>query len=631
MERRLSAILAADVVGYSRLMEQDEAATFERLRVHRKELFEPEIEKHHGRIFKLMGDGLLAEFGSVVDAVECAVALQRGMTARNAGLEDGQRLDVRMGVNLGDVIVEGEDRHGEGVNIAARLQTLADPGGIAVSRTVAENVKNKLGIGFEFLGEHQVKNIAEPVAVYRVAMDGAPPPSIARKRNSRRTVLWLGTAAAAALVIAIGAVLLSTNVHQEAKTTLPPPPPPIVAGAPTLAVLPFQNMSSDPSLQYFADGVTETLIAELARSPEIRVIARTSSDAYKGKTEDIRQIGRELAARYVVEGSVQKSTDKVRIVAQLIDATTGEHVWAERYDHEGSDALALQDEVNEKIVGTIAGDDGLIKKREYETAWGKDRSNLEEYDYYLRGHQLFSNFTKDDTLKAIAVWKEGLAKFPASSLLRVKLGWGYDQLIYGGWSDDIAGDSKRSFDITEQALASRDISPLARAMGHWLMAWLQLNYKRDFDRALQERQIALALSPNDPIVIATMGQMAIQAGKPDEAIASLTRDIPWDLNSPFASPYYGLGFAYFVKADYPKALEYLKQERNEDPLNTLVFLAATYAELGSLDEAHAVVAKIRAANPSITLELTREVWPLRTEADTERLIGALRKAGLPEK
>jgi TolB-like protein/class 3 adenylate cyclase len=396
MERHLAAILAADVVGYSALMERDEAGTFARLKAGRKQLFEPEIERHHGRIFKLMGDGLLAEFTSVVDAVECAVALQRGLAERNASVPEGERFQVRIGINLGEVIVEGEDRYGEGVNIAARLEELADPGGIYVSGKVSKEVEKKLAFAFEPLGEHHVKNIAEPVQVYRVKLDGVPrrrPPVL----DARRTLPWgAGLATIAALAVIWFAVL------RPAGTPVPDP----AATVPKIAVLPFDNMSGDPAFGYFSDGVSEDIISMLARAPDLSVIARNSSFTYKGKATDVRQVGTELGVGYVLEGSVRKEADKVRIVAQLVDAKTGEHVWAERFDKTGADPWALQDEVTGKIIVALAGETGQLKKAQYREAWGKDAASLGEYDYYLRGHDIFMNAAnRAENDRAGKIWK----------------------------------------------------------------------------------------------------------------------------------------------------------------------------------------------------------------------------------
>jgi TolB-like protein/class 3 adenylate cyclase len=614
MERKLAAILAADVVGYTRLMEQDEAGTFERLRVHRKDLFEPEIAKHHGRVFKLMGDGLLAEFGSVVDAVECAVTLQRSMKERNDSVPGDQRINVRIGINLGEVIVEGDDRYGEGVNIASRLQQIAEPGGIYVSGKVSKEVEKKLAFGFVPMGEQRVKNIAEPIQVYRVAVDGSRRRVPTAMRGGRRALPALVTGFLVAILAGAGAWYF-----------YPRPNPP--TGPATIAVLPLSNMSGDPSLQYFADGTTEDLIAGLSRSPYIRVVARTSTDAYKDKPIDIRQIGKELGARYIVEGSVQKGGDTMRIVAQLIDATTGEHVWAERYDREGSDPLILQDDVTTKIINAVSGEQGLIRKKEYEEAWGKDSSSLVEYDYYLRGHDLYGRFTKEDTERAIQVWGEGLAKYPDSALLKIKLGWGYDQRYIGGWSTDSTKDLETAFRYAQQGLAGNP-PPLAKGLGHWLMADLLAVYKRDFDKAMQELELVRRLMPNDFAPIAGEGNIPVQAGKPEVTIAALKNITPQDPEAMYG--YAFLSWAYFAVKDYEKSIEYAKQTPEPIPSYSLVFMAASYAELGKIKEAQDVVKQILAAIPDASLTMMRDLHFDRDQEVLEREIAALRKAGLPE-
>ena len=416
MERKLAAILAADVVGYSRLMEQDEAKTFERLKDHRIELVEPEIAAHHGCVFKLMGDGLLAEFGSVVDAVECAVDIQSGMAGRDAGLPQDQRIEIRIGINLGEVIVEGADRHGEGVNIAARLQQLADPGGICVSGKVANEVEKKLAFGFEPMGEQKVKNISEPIPVYRVKLDGAPPP---RRRTSHKSRLpvWARPIAAAMVVLAgLAAAGWYGLMHSPSH----------LAGAhvPSIAVLPFDDLSPDKTLGYLGDGMSEDIITMLSRFPDLSVIARNSSFTYKGKPVDIRQVGRDLNVDYALEGSVRKDADQIRITAQLIDTATGKHVWAERYDKAGKDPLALQDEVTAKIVDAMTGEKGQVKQGQYRETWGKDTADLGEYDYYLRGHDIYMNTaTKEENNRAGADLGRGTDEIPNSSLIKVKLGF----------------------------------------------------------------------------------------------------------------------------------------------------------------------------------------------------------------
>jgi len=417
MERKLAAILAADVVGYSRLMEQDEARTFERLKDHRIELVGPEISAHHGCVFKLMGDGLLAEFGSVVDAVECAVDIQRGMAERNAGELEDRRIDIRIGINLGEVIVEGADRHGEGVNIAARLQQLADRGGICVSGKVAKEVEKKLAFGFEPMGDQKVKNISEPISVYRVKVDGRALP--ARRKNLKSAMPAWAMPVFAAIVLVLGGTAIAWHGVMRSPTL-----PPVATHVPSIAVLPFDDLSPDKTLGYLGDGMSEDIITMLSRFPDLSVIARNSSFTYKGKPVDIRQVGRDLNVDYALEGSVRKDADQIRIAAQLIDTGTGKHVWAERYDKAGKDPLALQDEVTAKIVDAMTGEKGQVKQGQYRETWGKDTADLGEYDYYLRGLDIYMNAgTKEENNRAARIWEEGLTKYPDSSLIKVKLGF----------------------------------------------------------------------------------------------------------------------------------------------------------------------------------------------------------------
>ena len=364
MERKLAAILAADVVGYSRLMAENEADTFDRLRAHRTELFEPEIAKHGGRIFKLMGDGLLAEFGSVVDAVECAAALQREMAKRNDGLPKDRRIDVRIGLHVGDVIVEGEDRHGDAVNIAARLQQLAEPGGIYVSRAVMEQVKQKVALGFELKGEERLKNISGPVRVFRVRLDG---------------------------------------VGEAQRPTLALP------DKPSIAVLPFQNMSGDPEQQYFADGLVEDMITEFSRFRSLFVIARNSSFAFRGEPIDIAEVGRRLGVQYVLEGSIRRAGNRVRITVQLIDAQNGAHLWAERYDRELEDIFAVQDEVVRTVVSTVAG---RVEAAGAQVAKRKPPDSLAAYDFLLRGLEQLNLVGEDHNAEARRLFEKAVELDP---------------------------------------------------------------------------------------------------------------------------------------------------------------------------------------------------------------------------
>ncbi|HMB77009.1 MAG TPA: adenylate/guanylate cyclase domain-containing protein, partial [Kiloniellaceae bacterium] len=368
MERRLAAILAADVVGYSRLMEADESGTLARLKAHRKDLIEPTIAAHHGRLVKLMGDGALVEFASAVDAVECAVKVQAGMAARTADEPKGRRIVFRIGINIGDLIVDGEDLYGDGVNIAARLEKLAAPGGVCVSRNVVSQVRGKVGFEFENLGQQKVKNISEPLQVFRVTTKEPGP--------------------------------------TDGGEAVGPPPLP---DKPSIAVLPFNNMSNDPDQDYFADGMVEEIITALSRARWLFVIARNSSFTYKGRTVDVKQVGQELGVRFVLEGSVRKAGNRVRITGQLIDAKTGAHLWADHFDGALEDVFELQDQVTASVVGAIAP---KMEHAEIERAKRKQTENLDAYDYYLRGLAAVYQWTRDANEEALALFSRAVALDP---------------------------------------------------------------------------------------------------------------------------------------------------------------------------------------------------------------------------
>ena len=374
MERKLITILALDVVGYSTLMEADEAGTFERLKTLEDQLFKPEIEKHRGRIFKLMGDGLLAEFGSVVDAVECALEVQRELAKRNAHVPTTEHIDVRIGINLGEVIAEGDDRFGEGVNIAARLQQLAEPGAILVSGKVAKEIDRKLPLKLKGMGDQRVKNIVEPISVYEVEPSSAVP----SRRPTGGIKPWRSQWPAV-LVFVLG-VMGAAAYWVQTKATGPE-----FSHKPSLAVLPFTNIGGDARWQRFADGLTEDIISELSRWRDMIVIARNSTETYKDKPVDVREVGKTLGVRYVLQGSLQERDDQIRVTAQLIDASDGGHVWSERYDKPAKDLFAIQDEVTSKIVGTIAGWQGKIVQASRALTRGKKQTSLDVYDYHQLG------------------------------------------------------------------------------------------------------------------------------------------------------------------------------------------------------------------------------------------------------
>jgi TolB-like protein/class 3 adenylate cyclase len=614
MERRLSAILAADVVGYSALMEQDEAGTFERLRAHRKELFEPEIEKHHGRIFKLTGDGLFAEFGSVVDAVECAVSLQRGLAERNANVPDDQRIDVRIGINLGEVIVEGEDRLGEGVNIAARLEQLADPGGILVSGKVAKEVEKKLSFGFVSIGDQRVKNISEPVPVFKVKMDSVPRRTSLKRRQSAR---WTWAAAALAAIAVIVGAWYFVGQPKTASATVP-----------SIAVLPFDNMSGDPKLSYFGEGVSEDIISMLARSPDLSVVARNSSFTYKDKATDVRQIGKDLGVGFVLEGSVRKNADNVRIVAQLIDTKTGEHVWAERFDKTSNDPWALQDEVTGKIIGALAGEYGKMKQAQYRVAWGKDTADLEEYDYYLRGHNIYLQYTGEANEQAAEIWREGLKKFPNSPLLQIKLGWTYrDRATYYS-SNTPADDFKKAGELARKALGQQNLTPLERVLGYWLLAFVDAQ-EGNWDQALKETDQAVSLAPYDVFLKGDLATLLNRAGQTDKALEWSDIGMAGD---PAQRSYYVWvkGQAFTVSGKSAEAIAAFKDSASDAfGVATPGYLAINYVRLNRLEEARAAIKDLLKMDPTFNLRKWRESITYRDPEILNRELADLAKAGLP--
>jgi TolB-like protein/class 3 adenylate cyclase len=618
MERKLAAILAADVVGYSRLMEQDEAKTFQRFKAHRNELVEPTIAEHRGCIFKLMGDGLLAEFGSVVDAVECAVDIQRGMAERNADEPQDQRIDIRIGINLGEVIVEGADRHGDGVNIAARLEQLADAGGICVSGKVAKEVETKLAFGFEPMGEQKVKNISEPIPVYRVKLDGAP------RRTSHKSLLPSSARSiAAAMVVLAGLAGASWYGLMHSPSHL------ATAHVPSIAVLPFDDLSPDKSLGYLGDGMSEDIITMLSRFPDLSVIARNSSFTYKGKPVDIRQVGRDLNVDYALEGSVRKDADQIRITAQLIDTATDKHVWAERYDKAGKDPLALQDEVTARIVDAMTGEKGQVKQGQYREPWGKDTADLGEYDYYLRGHDIYMNAkTKEENDRAARIWEEGLAKYPDSSLIKVKLGFYHWTNGFNFWADDISAELRKANAIGREVLAKDNLTPQVKRLAHWLLA-LALPFEREFGRAQDEANAAIAMAPYDAFAIGKLAIVPIMAGKPQKGLEQADFALAHDPNA-LKDLQYTRGWALRLIGKDEDSLAAFKQADmvGDTPLN----IAIDLVRLGRVDEAKGQVKLMLEKNdPKFTQAKWRQGYFYSDPSIVDGEVADLAKAGLPEK
>jgi TolB-like protein/class 3 adenylate cyclase len=627
MERKLTAILAADVVGYSRLMEADEAGTLTRLKGLLKDLLEPKVAEHHGRVVKTTGDGVLVEFPSVVEAVQCGVEVERANALRNADLPNDRRIEFRIGINLGDVIAEGGDIYGDGVNVAARLEGMAEPGGICISGAVLNQVKNKVELRVEDLGTQHVKNMAEPLSVYRVLIDASAAGAMRTRQRWAKLRSWRAVAAAVSVAVLAGAGWYTYDKLHPAPPAVAPSPP-AASGMPAIAILPFDNMSDDKAVGYFSDGVTEDIITMLSRFPDLAVVARNSSFTYKGKAVDVRQVGKELGVAYVLEGSVRKEADKVRIVAQLIDARTGQHVWAERYENAGPDPWVLQDEVVGKIITSLTGEMGQVRRAEYKQAWGKDTANLEEYDYYLRGHEvLMAAKTKEDYKRAEQIWQDGLKKFPNSSLLRIKLGFAYYFAAWTWQSDDLAGDFKRASELAHEGLAGENLSPQTQRLGHWLMAFVK-SQERDFERAWTEAEAAAALAPYDAFMLGMLANVATMAGKPDKAIEWLQIEVQ---RSPDVNRNWRFGWAYYVAGRYGDAIEAFKKA--ERPLDADNYLnqAATYVRLDRMEDAKAAVKEALKLDPTFTQAKWREGYFYSDPSILERQVADLGRAGLPEK
>lgn len=573
VQRRLAAILAIDVVGYSRLTERDEVGTLATLKSRRREILQPMISKHHGRIIKLIGDGALIEFGSAVNAVDCAVELQKAMDIANADLAGDRRIVLRAGINLGDVMVEGNDLYGDGVNVAARLESLSEPGGLCISGSVFEQINGKLPHSFVSLGPQTLKNIDRPIQTYRLAgKDGA------------------------------AAVTSTVELSLPVK--------------PSIVVLPFVNISADAEQAYFVDGLTEDLITDLSKVPELFVIARNSSFAYKGKSVDTRQIARELGVKYVLEGSARRVADRVRINAQLIDAPAGGHIWADRFDRDLADIFAAQDEVVGKIVEGLAGKLAAANLKERYRP-----TNLGAYDLYLRGRAEWAHSTEAG-VAAIPLFERAIALDPnyadAYRWLAISQceAWVFRNHPMNPFRRQSMASARKAIELDPENSGT-----------HWVLAFILL-LERQWDESAKEYEISLRLNPNDADAWANFGDLKTYEGRGVEAIACIEKALRLNPRPP-SWYFWLLGGAQSAAGKYEEAVKTLRNDatyRTESRVN----LASILARLGRFEEAREEATLYLATNPHFKISHWVESQPYRDLALRDMYVEGLHKAGFPE-
>jgi len=675
VKRKLTAILSADVKGYSRLMGEDEKGTVRTLNAY-KEVMTGIIQHHHGRVVDAPGDNLLAEFASVVDAVECSVEIQKELKTRNAELPENRRMEFRIGVNLGDVIEDGEQILGDGVNIAARLESLSEAGGICISGTAFDQVKNKLNLGYKYLGEQTVKNILEPVRVYRVLMEPeAAGKVIGEKKTKPRTWQRAVIGLVVALVLVIAAIVIwkfytpsapqpevtskekvvapqsekasavvppSAEVATKEKITPPspekiskpvtPPTPKFEVASkekmafplpdrPSIAVLPFTNMSEDPKQEYFSDGMTEDIITALSKTPKLFVIARHSTFAYKGKPVKVQQVAEELGVQYVLEGSVRKSEDRVRITAQLIDALKGHHLWAERYDRTVKDIFTVQDEITKKIVTALQ-----VKLTEGEQArvYTKGTDNLEAYLKIMEANWLLLQSTKEGVIKARQLLEEAISLDSNYALAYTILGFCHIVEMWLGLSKSPKESVTSAMELHQKAIALDSSLAVARVrLGYIYAAMI-----RQHDKGIVEGEKALALAPNSADIVNLYAVILTYAGRWHEAIPLYREALR--LNPKPPNNYYR-HFAVVLRetGQYDEAISLLKKAIKQEPNDSLAYLVLTtvYSYAGRQEEARAAAAEVLRINPKFRIEQLPQ-GTHRDLAVVEHENEALRKAGL---
>jgi len=583
-KRKLTAILSADVKGYSRLMGADEEATVRTLQEY-KEVMASSIQHHRGRIVGTAGDSVLAEFASVVDAVQCAVEIQQVLRAKNAMLPENRRMEFRIGINLGDVIEEGDTIYGDGVNIAARVEGLAEAGGICISESAYHQIENKLPLRYDYLGEHEVKNISKPVRVYKAQIEP--------EASARRPL----------------------EVASKEKMAFPLP------DKPSIAVLPFVNMSKDPEQEFFSDGMTEEIITALSKSPYLFVIARQSTFTYKGKPVKVKQVSEELGVRYVLEGSVRRSGDKVRITAQLIDAMTGYHLWADRYDRDLQKIFALQDEIALKIMKTVHE---KLEVGVHAKVLGRGARNLEAFLKAMEAREDFYRGTTEENALARKLYEEATVLDPEYAFAYAGLAATHMMDVWLGTSKSPEDSLRRAIELGQRAVALDELEPVAHAtLGHFY------TYAGQFDRAVAYAERGLALDPNSYIVLYHAAIVFTYSGRAEEAIPLFQKAIRLNPFPP-AGFFVRMSVAYSLAGRFDEAVEQAKKGVEREPKNQLTYLslAAACILAGREKEAQAAAVEVLRINPTFSLEQFARVIPFRDRSQIDRTIDILRKAGL---
>jgi adenylate cyclase len=570
VQRRLAAVLAADVASYTRLMEEDSEGTVAAWRAARDGVIEPAIGAAMGRVVKLTGDGFLAEFPTVQDAVNCALQLQGGLAS--------SALKFRIGVNLGDIIDDGRDIHGEGVNVAARIEALAEPGGICISGLVYESVRNRIQTDYRDMGEQSVKNVSAPVRVYALGDAAAPTPAA---------------------------------------------PPLETAGRPSIAVLPFDNLSGDAEQEYFSDGISEDIITDLSKISTLMVVARNSSFTYKGRAVDLRTVAKELGVAYVLEGSVRKAGGRVRITAQLIDGADGAHLWAERYDRELEDIFAVQDEVAKHIIEALQV---TLTPAEEARLGGPGTDNIEAYDYLLRGRGLFYQFAEKSTAEAMEMFQKSMDLDPNFAAAR----WEMALACFNQYSSGWAGAGPESLERGCQ-LAGEAVDMDGESAEAYCVLSLGRLWSHDLDGAIEAIDRSFALDPNSALAGGVRGNLLGYAGRHDEAIDCLANAMALDPHHPTIW-FHFLAHAHAQKGEFETAVPLLQQRIRRDPETDIsrVLLASCFGYLGRGDEARELWRQVIEINPDYSLAQKAETLPYKNPADWQRIVDGLAKAGLPE-